>query len=382
MGVSPAPMPKPEPGREPRKLTLPAAYTSLDAIPKNYRIKLKELGYISVEQVIAVVRQNPAGFKRYFQTDVSKFLAAVPHKEGLAAKLPAKVALAVYHLGAPLKEPCLSRMPEHDLPAAALMPAKAAPPPSAGLAGTPPSPPLQPPTGADVDLSPLMPAVRNQGDRGTCVAHATCALLEYYYGHNGPMPNPQDFSEQFQYWNCKQHDGIPTEEGTFLSVSVPLLFTDGCCKEPTWTYVPTVIPGNESQDPPPPAALQEAPRYKISKFNQLNARAVADIKRELAQGRPVAITVPVFDYCWFNGETRVTGDITLPFPGDTTNEGHAVCLVGYEDLLGEENLGGGRFLVRNSWNALWGVNNVLEAGYGTIPYSYITTYGDEAYTVE
>jgi len=372
MGYTPALMP--EPKREPKKLALPASYTPIDSspIPASYREKLKELGYLSVEQVLAVVRQHPAGFARYFQADVSKIFSAIPHKEGLAAKLPANAALAVYHLGAPLRQPCLSRMPIRDLAAAALIPSNAQVP-STNMPGG---------KGPDVDLSPLMPPIRNQGDRGTCVAHATCALLEYRFGHRGPLPNSQDYSEQFQYWNCKQHDGIPNQEGTFLSVSVPLLFTDGCCKESTWPYNPVVIPNDEAQGPPPPAALQAAPLFKISKFNQLNARAVAEIKTELAQGRPVAITVPVFDYCWFNSETRSSGDITLPIPGDITNEGHAVCLVGYEDLLGEEELGGGRFLVRNSWDALWGVNNPLGAGYGTIPYSYITTYGDEAYSIE
>jgi hypothetical protein len=36
--------------------------------------------------------------------------------------------------------------------------------------------------------------------------------------------------------------------------------------------------------------------------------------------------------------------VIMPFPGDVTRAGHAVCLVDYEDLEGEPELGGGRFI--------------------------------------
>src|SRR5262249_42845494 len=105
-------------------------------------------------------------------------------------------------------------------------------------------------------------------------------------------------------------------------------------------------------------------------------------KDELAANRCVAVSVPVYPVCWLPDEIRSTGEITMPPEGELTNEGHAVCLVGYEDLAGEPELGGGRFLLRNSWDSLWGVNCEFGTGYGTIPYAYISTYGMEAYSIE
>jgi C1A family cysteine protease len=224
-----------------------------------------------------------------------------------------------------------------------------------------------------------MPPVRNQGKRGTCVGHAALAATEYHFGQVGQQ---LDFSEQFLYWNCKQHDGRPNQEGTFLAVAMPLLVSDGCCLESVWSYNPNVTLGNEAQGPPPSRAVSDAAQRKLSHIKQLSPRAVAKIKDELAADRPVAVSLVVYDYCWFADEIRSSGDVTMPFPGDTSNEGHAICIVGYEDLPGEPELGGGRFLFRNSWNSLWGVNCQYGTGYGTLPYAYLTTYGMEAYSID
>lgn len=55
-----------------------------------------------------------------------------------------------------------------------------------------------------------------------------------------------------------------------------------------------------------------------------------------------------------------------------------MCLVGYED--DPDVPGGGFFYLRNSWGERWGRDNVLGAGYGRIPYSYLAEHGRSAYT--
>jgi C1A family cysteine protease len=84
------------------------------------------------------------------------------------------------------------------------------------------------------NLVSQMPAIRNQQQRGTCVAHAALASFEHLLSKSGSF---QDLSEQFLYWNCKRNDGIPTQPGTWLGVAMPLLQRDGCCDEPMWPYV-------------------------------------------------------------------------------------------------------------------------------------------------
>ena len=184
------------------------------------------------------------------------------------------------------------------------------------------------------------------------------------------------------YWDCKQHDGDPTEGGTWVAIAMAQLQADGCCLEATWPYDPTPIAGNESQDPPPPNAMADAANHKIPGFRQLAPTSITDIKSELAQDRCVAFTIPVFNSWYLNAEVTRTGEIVNPIPNEENVGGHAMCFVGYEDMSGEPDLGGGRFYLQNSWNGDWATQSVLgTVGFGTIPYSYIAQYGEEAYSI-
>lgn len=82
-------------------------------------------------------------------------------------------------------------------------------------------------------------------------------------------------------------------------------------------------------------------------------------------------------------EVTRTGEILNPIPGEQEVGGHAMCFVGYEDIPGEPDLGGGKFYLRNSWDSYWATHPVLATpGYGTIPYSYIARFGAEAYSID
>lgn len=63
-------------------------------------------------------------------------------------------------------------------------------------------------------LAERIPLIRNQGHRGTCVAFASAAFLEYHL-YNA-SPKTMHHSEQFLFWACKQFDGSPQEDGTDL----------------------------------------------------------------------------------------------------------------------------------------------------------------------
>src|SRR6185436_12334119 len=77
--------------------------------------------------------------------------------------------------------------------------------------------------------------------------------------------------------------------------------------------------------------------------------------------------------------TRRSGQITMPLAGEAQVGGHAVCLVGFQDQASAP--GGGYFILRNSWGTTWGSLNPYGAGYGIIPYKYISTLNWEAYTL-
>jgi C1A family cysteine protease len=113
----------------------------------------------------------------------------------------------------------------------------------------------------------------------------------------------------------------------------------------------------------------------------LPATSVESIKAELASGRCVAFAIPVFNSWFQNLEVRRTGDIVMPVPGEVRSPlGHAMCIVGYQDLADEPEIGG-RFILRNSWNEQWAIRSPYEPGYGTIPYTYIARFCVEAYVL-
>ena len=81
-----------------------------------------------------------------------------------------------------------------------------------------------------------LPTVKDQGNRGACVAFATCAVVEFAYCvHRGQA---LDLSEQFQFWHCKQHDRAPTSDGTWPHVSFALVGAHGICDDTEWNVRP------------------------------------------------------------------------------------------------------------------------------------------------
>lgn len=235
-------------------------------------------------------------------------------------------------------------------------------------------PPSYSPLPPGVDLRSGFGPVRNQGQRGTCVAHAGAALREYLLGQ---QPPGLEFSEQYHYWDCKQHDLIPNLPGTYIKTSMARLHESGICPEAAWPYNPDPVPGNESQGPAPQAAEAGAAPYRIAASTRLVPTDVAGLCLALSRGKPVVFSVPVYDY-WFTEPVHSTGDVRLPLPGEPSAGGHAMCMAGYQ--LDESTPGGGWFIVRNSWGEEWAGNSAIAPGYARVPFAYINLYASSAFT--
>jgi C1A family cysteine protease len=148
----------------------------------------------------------------------------------------------------------------------------------------------------------------------------------------------------------------------------------GQCLESVWAYNPN-LPCVQ-QYGKPSNADSNAALFKNT-FIVINQSDISVLKQVLSSSRIVIFSIPVFD-SWYNSkETYRTGRITLPLPNEPETGGHAMDLVGYQDDANSP--GGGYFIVRNSWGTDWAKDNYYGAGYGVIPYLYITNYCWEAY---
>lgn len=320
-----------------------------------YAAAMQALGYRSAEQFLATAAVEPDALAKYLKIDANSLRAIV------VTAAPATMPSAVH--SPRRKHPLGVRLDRIRRSSVSLMRAPGT------VAALPPT----------ANLIAEMQPIRDQGTRGTCVAHASAAAAEHYWRNNG---RNVDLSRQFLYWDCKQHDGDPNDEGTWVAVAMARLQADGCCLEATWPYVMDPIPNNESQNPPPQPASAEAAEYVVPQFHQIAPTAVPDIKGALAGGRCVAFSIPVFNSWYMNDEVTRTGEIVNPLPGEANVGGHAMCFVGYEDLPGDAATGGGRFYLRNSWGVAWATQPILGTqGYGTISYSYIAANCSEAYAI-
>lgn len=250
-------------------------------------------------------------------------------------------------------------------------------------------PAVAPPVGAalpsSVNLIDQLPhPVRDQGQRQTCVAHGSLVAYEHYLSARAGQAD--DLAEQFLYWACTQRDQLShvPDHGTTMTAAAGALEQVGVCREAEWPYHPGEIPGNAGQGPPPGGATFSAAALRPENpVIRVTATAVEDFKRVLASGRCVAFAVPVYNSN-FNPQASqyaatafATGRITLPLPGEQPIGGHCMCMVGYEDDDSVPALGGGRFILRNSFGTAFGALSPYGAGHGTIPYAYIAARGQD-----
>lgn len=252
---------------------------------------------------------------------------------------------------------------------------------------------------APVNPGSAFPAwpVKDQGNRGTCVAFAVVACAEYMAGKGAP--SSEQLSEQFLFWATKTRtkDPQPHGDGTFLEFASQALKSVGTCIEPLWPYDGTSHPNNVTHAAPntAPSALaqQDASARARAGTWALGGKGAANkVRAHIQAGQPVAVTLPVFMDAgaltsnWESDDAYRYGDVAYPLPTAVASAvGHAVCLCGFEPDPTELN--GGFFVIRNSWGSGWGFDLpqptyvATKPGYGQISASYIEDFLWEMFTL-
>lgn len=255
-------------------------------------------------------------------------------------------------------------------------------PPPAGGAAT--SAPVN--GGAISVLSGSWP-VKDQGDRGTCVAFAVNACSEFIGGATAQL------SEQFLYWATKTQvgDPAPTLDGTHLRFASVALSTLGVCSETLWPYAPQANLANVTYQVTRVAPSSGAVTDALLNRRQTTIPVIAQGTAAQAlwdalnaTKAPVAISLPVFQSPaggannWNSPLAVLTGEVPDPFVTGLCIGGHAVCVTGFSPSATDPM--GGYFIIRNSWGRRWGTTlpqatcHGPDVGYGQVSASYVNDY--------
>lgn len=222
--------------------------------------------------------------------------------------------------------------------------------------------PLAVAASSKIDLREFFTPVENQGDLGSCTAHAGTAILEYY--ERRAFKNYVNASRLFLYKVTRKLAKLSGDSGAELRNTMQALVMFGA---PPEEYCPYNV---AKYDAEPDAFLYAlADDYRATSYFRHDPagqtdpnKVLASLKESLAKGIPVMFGTTVYNS--FPGLGAPNNPLgRIPFPGqrDKVAGGHAMVLVGYDDTTSE-------FLIRNSWGTSWG-----DKGYGRMPYTYVTS---------
>jgi hypothetical protein len=204
------------------------------------------------------------------------------------------------------------------------------------------------------DLRANLAPVRDQGQRGTCLAFAVTAAHEA--ARRGAPP--EDLSEEALFWGCKRIDGNWTG-GTRFASAATALGRWGQPLETGWPYDPSRPDGVAYSPPVRPGAGWFRSGLRRGAVAPDEVRAVLD------GGTPVLLGVVVYDTLF---RPDPGGHIADPPFGAKPRGRHAILAVGHR---------AGELLIRNSWGTSWALG-----GYAWIGDTYIATHARDAWVIE
>jgi C1A family cysteine protease len=227
-------------------------------------------------------------------------------------------------------------------------------------------------TPAPAVLTLATPAVRDQGQIGSCTAFCGSEAFEILYRYkNGAFPDVR--SPAFLYYEERVnilHERITADNGANMVNIDQVLTTYGICSETLMPY-PSSDRSTAYKTPPTSAAISDALNYKISNYTLINTGDTAAVKNCIRNNIPVMMGFNVYDntrtYQYFEG-LNTTSYTYNPLTasgalakGLSLMGGHATPIIGYDDTKQA-------FLVQNSWGTSWGLN-----GFYYLPYSVFSS---------
>jgi len=202
-------------------------------------------------------------------------------------------------------------------------------------------------TGSAVSNEQFMGPVLDQGQQGSCTAHAGCGDREFLHwkqvaalGEEVKPGREGMFSPAFLYYYERFLDGSLDQGdcGSFGRTSCTALNKYGCALRSEMPYS-----DSDFSTAPTPTQTSDAIKWPSGSYHRLTT--VDDMKSVIATGWNFRIGFNVYG----SFEEIQSDGIWTPDKSETILGGHEVLAFGYDD-----NVNGGSFLVRNSWGAGWG----------------------------
>jgi C1A family cysteine protease len=197
-----------------------------------------------------------------------------------------------------------------------------------------------------VDLSARLGPVRDQGNRGTCLAFAATAAHESTRLVTRGAPR-EDLSEELLYWASKQIERN-TNPGTLPESAARALKETGQPPAKVWPYDPNRDDAAAAYQPPIGALNASELCHATLVPLPIELAALHDAVRS---GHAVVLAIELWDGFFEAGD----GVLTTPDFGELIGDGHAITMVGFDASEGTLRL-------RNSW----GTDGWGEGGYGRL----------------
>jgi len=219
------------------------------------------------------------------------------------------------------------------------------------------------------DLRQWCSPIEDQGQLGSCTAHAGVGLYEYF--ERRAFGKYIDGSRLFLYKVTRNMLKWEGDDGAYLRTTIGALAMFGLVPEKYWPYLEY-----KYNEEPSAFLYSYAQNYQALLYYRLDVQGLTKehllekIKQHLRMGLPL-----IFGFtCYTSLDTADDGNIPFPDKNEEVEGGHAVMAVGFDDKKEITNCNNpkiktkGAILIRNSWGTGWG-----EKGYGWLPYDYVLT---------